>query len=163
MSWGKVENRFGRELENIRKQVKVYDYSWKHCIQTDEGIRGLLSKHLRSCRDRLLNILELAVKEKDKATSNIKSVKDEVDLAISSVNKSQYGKFPEASEQLEEIVKRDIVLVDSAENLNSALKNLYDRISKSNANEIEAELQSIKVDVINFKSMFKEREDLIKG
>ena len=83
--WNEVEKRFGKEIEEIKSQIKDYEYSDKRAIQTDEKIRNFFLDRVKKSKTSLNDILELAYKEKAPQLADLKLLREDLDLVANDV------------------------------------------------------------------------------
>src|SRR3989338_4878315 len=115
--WGKVESRYRKEVSGLSRIVKPYDYSEKQANLTDKNVRELLTSELRVVKANLTELMALAYRETDESAKDVKRVRDDIDLAISEIKSLSYWKFPDSQQALEKVLKADMILLNSLEQI----------------------------------------------
>jgi len=161
--WNEVEKRFGKEIEEIKNQIKDYEYSEKRAVQTDEKIRNFFLEKLKKSKTSLNDILELAYKEKADELSDLKALREDINIVANDVERTNFGKFPKEKKTLEKILLKDVLLLNDINSVKESIDLLYNKVTNSNVQNLPKDVQDIRSILKSFKGNFEERKNLIKS
>ena len=161
-SWSKVESKYGREVNNISRIVEKYGYDEKHASETDKKIRSLLIFKLRGTKSILTDLMIVAHKETDDSATELKRVRDDLDLAITEIQSLNYWKFPDKEELLEKILKADLVLLNNTDVMEKAAAAIQYQVVKSEKGDLLAKLETLRKMLSDSRAVFLERAEIIK-
>ena len=161
--WNEVEKRFGKEIDELKKQIKDYEYSEKHAVRTDEKIRSLFLDKLKKSKTSLSDIIELAYKEKADELSDLKTLRDDINLAANDVDRSNFGKFPKEKKTLEKILLKDVLLLNDINSVKELIDLLYNKVTNSQVQNLPKDVQEIRKVLRSFRENFEERKTLIRS
>lgn len=157
--WKKIESRYGKEIEEIKQQVKDYEYSDKKGVKTDEALRALLVEKLKKAKDKVSEIHELAYREGENLT-DVRLLKDEIDISLNEIKKSRFANFKK--DKLETLVNHDAVLIKNTNTIKEAVENLHTNILNSKVENLQREAQIIKAALKELREIFSDRERLLR-
>ncbi len=161
--WSEVEKRFGKEIDELKKQIKDYEYSEKRAVHTDEKIRFFFLDKLKKSKTSLSDIAELAYKEKADELSDLKTLREDINLASNDVERSNFGKFPKEKKTLEKILLKDVLLLNDINSVKELIDQLYNKVTNSNVQNLPKDVQNIRKVLRSFRENFEERKALIKS
>jgi flagellar biosynthesis chaperone FliJ len=161
-NWAKVESKYKREVLGLKQAIPNYEYWDKYATQTDKKLRQLLVFNLREIKTVLSDLMMVAHKETDDEATELKRIRDDLDLAIDEIESLNYWKFPDTEGLLEKIFKADLLLVNRTELMKKAAKNIQSPTASSDKGNIQTKLEALRKTLSDSRAIFLERAEIIK-
>lgn len=130
-SWGKAKSELGNLVKELKSLIPEYDYSSRDKSKnTDREIRNKVIKEFEKSREFVLNMIELAYKDKEtRVVENLQEVVDEIDLLINELGIEKPFWNSEIDENwMKEIVKSDLLLIKNSRNFSKIMDDLNNRL-----------------------------------
>lgn len=161
MGWKDAEKVLGKEIQNLRKTI-TYDYSsGKKAVETDSSFRKHFLSQIRSLKQTVSDIKELAYKDEDASLEELKSLSDKIDLILSLLNNS-YGNLEKIDKSADSVVRCDIDCLSHIANLKKEAEDLHRKLlSGSGPDKQKLHYLLFAADLL--KKRLAERENLLKN
>ena len=159
--WDKVEEKYPREAQNIKRILGVYNYKDRNSVETDRKLRDLLVFQLRETKQILTDLMSIAHKETSSASFLFKKIRDDIDLAIGEIQSLSFWKFPEREDSLEKIIKADVVLLNNMEVLKRLANQMHTQIVSSRE-DVPSRIENMRKVLNDSRAIFLERAEIVK-